>query len=640
MTKQAFLKHGSVSAKSLAKEADLVLKKAKSAVAVLLAPKKQRTSENTLQPLNTVHQVLFEIRNKASLFAQVHPDPKVREIAEKSIERVSQFLTNLYLQRDVFEALSSVSPKNLDADAKRFLKKELFDFRLSGVDKPPAVRKKIAALTKQMVALGQTFDRNIKDGTRFIKIRPEELEGLPEDFRQSHHPDKQGLVTISTQYPDSVPFMQYAKSENARRALLMENSNRAWPKNDAVFLKLLAVRKKIANLLGYKDWAAYVTVDKMARSPQRVDTFLREIDRVTKERAKKDFALLLTIKQKDQPGAKSIMAWEGSYYDNLAMKAVVGLDTQEVRKYFTFQPTKQGILKAAERLFGLSFQPQNVKTWHKDVEVYDVYQNKKLIGRFYLDLHPRENKYNHAACFEIQQGITNTQLPEAALICNFSRGLLDHSEVVTFLHEFGHLMHFILAGKQKWIRFSGFATEWDFVEAPSQMLESWAFDYETLKTFARHTETGEVIPEELVEKLKKSDNFGKGIWQRRQLFLTTLSLEYHRRTIKTNNDLLKVVKELQKKYSAFAYVPGTHSYASFGHLNGYSAIYYTYLWSRAIAEDILGPFEKKGMYNREVARRYRELILARGGSEDAEDLLKDFLGRKWNLARFRRWLEK
>ena len=145
MTKQAFLKHGSVSAKSLAKEADLVLKKAKSAVAVLLAPKKQRTSENTLQPLNTVHQVLFEIRNKASLFAQVHPDPKVREIAEKSIERVSQFLTNLYLQRDVFEALSSVSPKNLDADAKRFLKKELFDFRLSGVDKPPAVRKKIAA---------------------------------------------------------------------------------------------------------------------------------------------------------------------------------------------------------------------------------------------------------------------------------------------------------------------------------------------------------------------------------------------------------------------------------------------------------------------------------------------------------------
>jgi thimet oligopeptidase len=638
----SFLKLTPKSALDVSAMVDAALRIAEKELAALRAvsPKEKRTLENTLEPLNRIAIAIHGAGHQVGLFSSVHPDAKIRAAAEKATERLAKFFPKLYLSCDVYEAVCGVAPSGLNALARRFREKEILDFQLTGVDKPSSVRAEIRRLIGKTVKLGQAFDRVIKDDVRFVLRKPADLDGLPEDFCAAHAPDRRGMVKISTQYPDYVPFMKYAKSNAARRKLYQEFNNRGWPKNDNIFTELLRVRERQAALLGYRDWADYVTVDKMAKSAKTVQDFLDRVGRLTARRAKRDYAALVARKRKEEPGAKSVTAWEWAYYDNLVAQEAVGLDTQEVRNYFQFKLVKEGVLKSAGRLFGVSFRRARVSSWHPDVEVFDVYRGSTLIGRFHLDLHPREGKYGHAACFDVRLGIRGRQLPEAALVCNFSRERMDHSEVTTFFHEFGHLIHFVLAGNQEWARFSGFSTEWDFVEAPSQMFESWAFDYGTLRTFALHAETGKPITPALVEKMRLADSSGRGIWGRRQVFLSALSLAYHRKKKIARDDLLAILRREENKYAMLRYPAGTHMYASFGHLNSYSAMYYTYLWSLAIAEDILSPFKKNGMYDAKTARRYRDFVLAPGGSKDARQLVRDFLGREWNLKEFKRWLEE
>jgi thimet oligopeptidase len=298
------------------------------------------------------------------------------------------------------------------------------------------------------------------------------------------------------------------------------------------------------------------------------------------------------------------------------------------------------------RLFGVEFQKvDGTEVWHPDVYVYDVLQGKDKLGRIYLDMHPREGKYKHAAQFDLVSGVNDQQLPEGVLVCNFANprtttpALLEPHEVETMFHEFGHLMHTLIGGKQKWIYFSGVATEHDFVEAPSQMLEEWVTDAKTLQLFAKHYQSGQAIPEEMVARMKKANEFGKGELARNQMFYAALSLQSHRvdpRTI----DMDKLSEKLQKKYSPFTYIPGTHFWASFGHLDGYSAMYYTYMWSLVIAKDMFSMFEKNGLLDPATAKRYRETVLAPGGSKDAADLVKDFLGREYGFESYKKWLDR
>ena len=274
-----------------------------------------------------------------------------------------------------------------------------------------------------------------------------------------------------------------------------------------------------------------------------------------------------------------------------------------------------------------------------------MFEDGKLTGRFYLDMHPRENKYNHAAQFGIKNGILNKQIPEGALVCNFpggdknDPGLMEHGDVETFFHEFGHLIHHLFAGKQKWIGISGITTEWDFVEAPSQIFEEWAWDVKTLQTFAKHFETGEPIPTELVSQMKNADEFGKGLQVRQQMYYAKLSLSCYDQNPK-NVNTSDLVKTLREKYTPYKFVEGTHMQASFGHLDGYSAIYYTYMWSLVIAKDLFTKFDEKNLSNPEIARKYKDNILVPGGSKPANDLVKDFLGRDFNFDGWKNWLEK
>ncbi len=597
---------------------------------------KKHTVANTFEPLNRITAIITETRSQSSLLAAVHPDQKIRAAAEKSMQELERFLPKVYLRKEVYDAIRAIPAQELDMEARRFQEKELLNFKLTGIDQPKKVQREIERLIAKEVKLGQSFARNIKDDIRYLTIPMADLDGLPDDYKKAHKADRHHNVSISTQYPDYFPFMRYAKSSETRRKLNFLYLNRGWPKNDEVLIELLAVRRRHADLLGFKDWADYVTVNKMAGSAKVVHKFLDQATQLTKKKADNDYKILLARKKKDIPRARGIDGWELSYYENLVVRERIKLDAREIRSYFPFQSVRDGIFKTTERMFGVSYEKISIPTWHSSVEVFDVRRDKKLIGRFYLDLHPREGKYGHAACYDIRPGIHNKQLPEAALICNFSKDLLGHDEVTTFFHEFGHLVHFILGGDQRWVRFSGTATEWDFIETPSKMLEAWALDYGTLKGFARHYKTNAPISPSLVKQMRTAENFGKGIRLQRQMFLSALSLRYHQ---EKHVDLLAIMKNEQKKFSTHPYVPKTHYYAGSGHLEGYSAIYYTYMWSLAIAQDILSPFIKNGMRDRRTAKRYMEQVLMPGGSKDARKLIYNFLGREWNLNAFRRWVK-
>jgi thimet oligopeptidase len=605
---------------------------------------KERTVAAVVEPYNDAELLLRDVSALAELFREVHPDADMRAAADECTKQVEKVTQDLLLDRGLYDALAAVPTTGLDAAGKRFVEHALRDFRRAGVDKDEETRARLKQLNDELVEAGLAFDTNIREDVRRVALDPADLAGLPEDYVAAHPPDANGKVQISTDYPDYIPFRTYARSGEARRKLFTEFLNRGWPRNEEALRRVLTTRKQIATLLGYPDWADYATETKMMKSGKNAAEFIDKVTAVADKRARRDLADLLARKKQDDPKATTVYEHERSYYEELVKRDKHAFDSQSVRPYFEYGQTRDGLLAVTGRLFGVEFrEAKDVPVWHPDVDVYDVFQGGERLGRIFLDMHPRENKFKHAAQFTYINGIEGRQLPEGVLVCNFPNprtttpALMLHDDVETMFHEFGHLLHHVLAGRQRWASFSGVATEWDFVEAPSQMLEEWAWDPETLAGFARHVETKQPIPAELVKKMKAASEFGEGLETRRQMYLAALSLRLHMDD-PAKLDFTKVQVETMKKYHLFPYLEGTHQWASFGHLNGYSATYYTYMWSRVIAKDMFSAFQKAGMYDGATAARYRDKVLVPGGSKDAADLVKDFLGRDFSFEAYRRWL--
>jgi thimet oligopeptidase len=344
-----------------------------------------------------------------------------------------------------------------------------------------------------------------------------------------------------------------------------------------------------------------------------------------------------------RPGATALDPWSNAYITQQVEKRDYDYDRQELRKYFTYNAVRDGILKLTEDLFGVDIRPWHTATWDPAVETYEVYDQGQLIGRFYFDSHPRPGKYNHANMVPLRNGISGRTVPVGALVMNLpygdhGNGLMEHGDVVTFLHEFGHMLHGIFGGQQqRWAGQSGVATEWDFVEAPSQMLEEWVYDYDTLRSFAADAK-GNPIPRELVEKLNRARYFDLGMGDMRQLALSNISLRLHQGPAPA--DLGAAVRRLDADYSIIKLPEFTEFQDSFGHLSGYSAAYYTYRWSKVIADDLFTEFQKNGLRDRATAERYRRLVLAPGGGKPAAELVQDFLGRPISLDAYKAELAK
>ncbi len=636
------------SPEAVSQESERMLAAARQKLDRIVRTKGRRTVANTLRPFNDLSNLVSQAALQNLLLFNVHTEAAVRDAANQAYLAADSLSTEISLNRPLYEAFAALDVSRADQETRFAVFKILRDFRRAGVDRDETTRGRIKALNDDISAIGSTFDRNINEDVRTVALDDAaELDGLPADYI-ARHPPKDGKIAVTTAYPDVFPILQYAKRADVRQRLQKEFLDRGYPKNLEVLSRLLERRHELARLLGYESYAAYVTEDKMIQSAKGAADFVEKVAGAAGERVAGDYAALVARKRQDVPGAAGLDPWDGNYYTERVRAEQYAFDSQEVRPYLQFEGVRDGLFDVTGKLFGLRYRRvRGAPVWHPSVEVYDVFEGRTRRGRFYLDLHPRDGKYSHAAEFPIVVGLRGVQLPQAALVCNFPGpsspdhpALMQHQEAETFFHEFGHLLHAILSGRSRWIKTSMDGVEWDFIEAPSQMLEEWVRRYESLARFAKHHATGEPIPRELVARMERASSVARGVWTARQDFLAALSLTYYSRD-PAGLDTTALAKELSARYTPVPWYEGTHFQCNFGHLNGYSAIYYTYLWSLVIAKDLFGEFAKsKTIMDPRLARKYRKVILEAGSARPAAEMVKAFLGRPVRFDAFQAWMRQ
>jgi thimet oligopeptidase len=614
------------------------------------APDAGLTWDATLGRLDRVTMAMKNAGEFPTLMAVAHPDDAVREKAKGCEPKLDKLDTSIWLDPVIARVVKRYAARNeaLSGPKKRLLERTLRELRRNGLDLDPKGQARLRAINERTVALGLAFDANLADAHLSIEATPAQLDGLPKEWITSHPPNKSGKVEITTDYPDYFPVLQYAKDRKLALDLFKKFENRAADKNIAVIEELLALRAEKAKLLGYATWADYVLEPRMAKSPKAVAAFLEGL---RAHLAKKGEAELAELKSAHvKLGGKATDPLPPSdrlYLEDQVRKAKYGLDSKEVSKYFEVRRVKEGLLTITSQLFDIRYKPAtDAPTWHPDVEAIDVTDaSGKPLGRFYFDLYPRDGKYKHAAVFGIRDTATmpdgSRLLPVAAIECNFPKpggaapALMSHADAVTFFHEFGHVLHHVLS-ESELSTFSGTSVARDFVESPSQMLEEWAWNKQTLALFARHHDTNAPLPDKLHAAMLRSRGFGRALATQRQLYLAALDQAYHTRPIPF--DTTKVLAEINDTYTPFKYVEGTHFQASFGHLIGYDAGYYGYQWALSIAQDLFTRFKKSGLLDVKTAADYRASILAPGDSDDAAKLVERFLGRPPSDAAYRAFL--
>jgi thimet oligopeptidase len=603
----------------------------------IVAVNGRRTIANTLANYDEALRQINAALYFSMLMEAVHPDAAFRDHATAMTRKVSMAQTALSLNREVYQALAAVPVARADPATQYYVRRQLLEFRLAGVDKDDAMRARLKVLNDELTKEQSAFERNINDGQKTVEVRDaSELSGLPQDYIDGHKPGQDGLIHITTSYPDYIPAMKFAVSDALRRRLYLAFETRAYPQNRDVLMKMLRTRYEIATSLGYKSWADYNAADKMIGSGAGIAEFIRDIDQAVRPVAEQEFQMLLAEKRKSDSRSTTIGLQEKSYYQEQVRRASFNFDSQSVRPYLPYERVKQGIFDTAATLFHVTFrQESSVPGWDPSVETWLVIDAGKVIGRFYLDMHPRPGKFSHAEMMAVLDGIRGKQLPEGVLICNFPRptsrdpALMEYGDVQTFFHEFGHLMHSILGGQQSWAGISGITMESDFVEAPSQMLEEWIQSPQVLASFA--------IPADLVRRMKRASAFGRAGYVGEQNGYTALSYEIY--DAKPQDvDLDAIAMSGTVKHTLFTPLADTHMYASFGHLAGYSSAYYTYMWDKVIAEDFFEQFDSKNLLAGDAPLRYRRTVLEPGGSVSANDLVKNFLGRPQSIAALQRWM--
>jgi thimet oligopeptidase len=592
---------------------------------------------DVLAAWNEADIAIMHAEQLPQVLAECHPDAAVRDLASTLYVKAKAVRQERDQDAALFALIGGLDAAALSPDAVSVRELILGDFRAEGAHLDAALRADLTEVNERISSLMTSFSEHIRDAHASIRIAPSRLAGLPDDYIADHPVGDDGLVEITTAYPDKFPFMEMAHDADARRELAIADYSRAYPENDGVLVDLLAARHRKAQLLGLPSFADVATQRMMMPSGDAIGAFIDEVNAAARPAALRDVERLLARKRKDFPDASTITVYDSTYYIERIKAEELGVDSNEVRQYLDFQKVRTGVLDLTAELFGFSFVLNpDANRWHEDVEIYDVVEDSELVGRIYLDMHPREGKFSHMACFPVASGFTDRNVPESALLCNFPRGFMTFDDVVTFLHEFGHLIHEICAGRQTWARNSGLIEqqEWDFIEAPSQLLEEWAWTAPVLQRFATNAD-GEQIPSSLVDALRASRYFCEGLMTARQLAYTAISHRLHR---DHPSELEPFAAAIEAEFDVREMIPGTHQYASFGHLTDYSACYYTYQWSLSIAKDLFTQFDPNNLLDTSVSRRYRREVLDPGNRRHAAESIEAFLGRPFSTDAYREWL--
>lgn len=630
---------------------DRAIAHAEVVIAEIVTVTGDRNFENTLRPLDRIADILDHATTDYTFMGYVHPDKEVRDAAKEGEEKVQKWGTDIYFRDDLNEAVQQYAATeeaaNLQGEHQRLLEFTLRDLRRAGHDLDQDTRARVREINQKLVELGVRFQQNIDEWDAWILASREDLEGLPDSYIDGLEVDEEtGKYKVSIDYPEMIPFLENSPRRDLREKLRFKFNTVAVEDNRKILEEALRLRHEVAEAFDLDSWAHHRLELRMAKNPERVREMYAELRDPLTDAARNELAAVSKLLEADT-GDSGVQQWDWSYYDTVQRKTDYGVDNFEVAEYFPLPQVLAGMFDLTSEMFGIAFtEIEEFDSWHPDVQLFAIHETDtgEELSRFYLDLFPREGKFGHAAEFPLIRSRLledgSYQNPLCAMVANLTKptkdspSLLQHSEVETLFHEFGHVLHQNL-GRTELATFSGTQTERDFVEAPSQIMEHWIWRADVLKRFARHYETGEPIPTELVDQLVAARRLNKAMFQLRQMQYGWWDQELHAGPDRDIDSIHAAGSEI----SMLPPHEGTFALASFGHImGGYDASYYGYMWAEVFGDDMFSRFETEGVTNPEVGRAYREAVLSRGGAWDADDMLVDFLGREPNNEAFLRKL--
>ena len=631
------------------------IKNAKNEIDVIANNTKPPTFQNTIEALDYSGEELDRISSIFFNLNSAETNDTIQKIAQEVSPLLSEFSNDITLNEDLFKRVKNVydSKSNLDLtiEQKTLLDKKYKGFSRNGANLPEEKKEKLRAIDKELSQLKLKFGEHILAETNKFEMHlsnASDLSGLPEGAKEAakqmaESKGKDGwLVTLD--YPSYIPFMTYADNRGLREKLSKAFGSKGFNNDDldnqAIVLKIAQLRAERAQLLGYKTHAHFVLEERMAQKPEKVITFLNELLEKAKPAAKTEFATLEDF-AKELDGIDELQKWDSGYYSEKLKKKLFSLDDEQLKPYFKLENVISGAFIVAQKLFGLQFKEiSTVDKYHDDVLTYKVTNNTgELVSIFYADFFPRSGKRNGAWMTSFKpQMIKNgvNERPHVSIVCNFTKptkskpSLLTFNEVTTLFHEFGHALHGMLANTT-YPSLSGTSVYWDFVELPSQILENWCYEEETLKLFATHYETGEMIPMQLIEKIKASSTFHEGMQTLRQISFGLLDMSWHSNE---SPQKIKAVKDHETKSfgdtSLYPDVAENCMSTSFAHIfqGGYSSGYYSYKWAEVLDADAFEYFKEEGIFNKTVADKFKTFVLSQGGTENPMTLYKRFRGQE------------
>jgi peptidyl-dipeptidase Dcp len=610
------------------------------------------TFKNTIAALDFSGKQLDRISSIFFNLNSAETNDEIQEIAQEVSPLLSEFGNDITLNIDLFKRIKIIfEQKNdltLSSEEQTLLDKKYKSFSRNGANLSEDKKKRLREIDAELAKLKLTFGENILAETNKYQMhltKEADIAGLPEGEKEAaaqlaKAKDKDGWL-INLDYPSYIPFMKYASNRKLRKELSIASGSKGFHKDDLDnqenVLNIAKLRHERAQLLGYRTHAHFVLEERMAETPEKVHAFLKELLVKAKPAAAREFKQLEDF-AKELDAIDRLEKWDSAYYSEKLKQKLFDLDDEKLKPYFKLENVIAGVFKVAEKLFGLQFQEVfDIETYHKDVKTYRVYdENSNLVSLFYADFHPRAGKRSGAWMTSFKSQYVengNNERPHISNVCNFTKStaskpsLLTFNEVTTLFHEFGHGLHGMLADTI-YPSLSGTSVYWDFVELPSQILENWCYEKEALALFATHYETGALIPMELVQKIKDSATFQEGMQTLRQLSFGLLDMSWHGEDPTAISHVKAQENKAFEGTDLFPETSETCMSTSFSHIfqGGYSSGYYSYKWAEVLDADAFAYFKENGIFNKEIATKFKEHILSKGGTENPMDLYKKFRG--------------
>ncbi len=614
------------------------------------------TFQNTLEALDFSGQQLDRISSIFFNLNSAETNEEIQKIAQEVSPLLSEFSNDITLNEGLFDRIKTVYDQrdslDLTKEQQTLLEKKYKNFSRNGANLEEKNKKRLREIDTELSKLKLTFGENVLAETNkyeMLLTDEKDVEGLPEGTKEAaaqlaESKQKEGWL-ITLDYPSYIPFMKYAENRGLRKELSLAFGSKGFHNdeldNQENVKRIVNLRHERANLLGYETHAHFVLEERMAETPEKVLDFLNELLEKAKPAAEREFAELQDF-AKELDGIDHLEKWDSAYYSEKLKQKLFNLDDEKLKPYFKLENVISGVFKVAEKLFGLTFKEvDNVDKYHEEVKTFEVYENDNFISLFYADFHPRPGKRGGAWMTSFKPQYTldgKNSRPHISNVCNFTKptsskpSLLTFNEVTTLFHEFGHALHGMLANTT-YPSLSGTSVYWDFVELPSQVMENWCYEKEALELFAHHYETGELIPMELVKKIKESATFQEGMATVRQLSFGLLDMAWHGK----NPSNIKNVKAYETKAfestNLFPETPETCMSTSFAHIfqGGYSSGYYSYKWAEVLDADAFAHFKENGIFSKMVADKFKEHVLSKGGTVNPMELYKRFRGAEPNI---------